>query len=161
MNQNISGCDAAIQTLLDKQEIYEVLVNYCNGMDRRDDSLLRSVFHPDATISYGLFDGKASKFCDWSMAEATKYKFTKHSLSNVLIKVEGDGAQSEVYASAFHRIEKDGEKYDLVASGRYNDRFERRNGVWKIATRRAISDYVRCDPSTEEFAATVGDVKAR
>jgi len=38
---------AAVQTLLDKQEVYELLMRYCRAIDRCDEPLLRSVYHPD------------------------------------------------------------------------------------------------------------------
>ena len=37
-----------IQKLIDKQEIYEVLTRYCQGVDRCDVELIKSVYHEDA-----------------------------------------------------------------------------------------------------------------
>jgi hypothetical protein len=35
----------------------------------------------------------------------------------------------------------DGNAYEIVVGGRYLDHVERRNGIWKIKTRRLIFDY--------------------
>ena len=39
---------SALQILLDKQEIHEVIMRYCRAIDRCDEELLSSVYHPDA-----------------------------------------------------------------------------------------------------------------
>ena len=49
--------DLAVQLLLDKQEIYEVILRYCRGIDRLDEELLLSVFHPDAYADFGTLKG--------------------------------------------------------------------------------------------------------
>jgi hypothetical protein len=36
---------AVLQSLADKQAIYEVLLRYCRGIDRIDMDLVRSAFH--------------------------------------------------------------------------------------------------------------------
>ena len=45
--------ERALRVLLDKQEIHEVLMRYCRGIDRCDAELLHSVYHPDATDDHG------------------------------------------------------------------------------------------------------------
>ena len=53
---------AALQRLLDKQEIYEVLCRYCRGIDRLDEPLVRSCYHPDAVDNHGLYNGSVDHF---------------------------------------------------------------------------------------------------
>jgi len=36
----------------DKQELYEVLLRYCRGLDRVDMNLVRGAFHADAWIQF-------------------------------------------------------------------------------------------------------------
>jgi hypothetical protein len=38
-----------------------------------------------------------------------------------------------------------------VLGGRYVDRFERRDGEWRIAARITVHDWSRIDPVTENF----------
>ena len=40
--------DSQLQELLDKQALYEVVARYCRGVDRADEELVRSAYHPDA-----------------------------------------------------------------------------------------------------------------
>jgi hypothetical protein len=39
----------------------------------------------------------------------------------------------------------------MIAAGRYLDRFERRNGEWKIAHRQACYDWNSSVPSTDSW----------
>jgi hypothetical protein len=150
MGQKVEG-KTALQILLDKQEIYEVLLRYCRGIDRLDESLLRSVYHPDATDDHGLFKGKASDFIDWALEYfRTKMKLTWHVIMNVLIEVEGDVAYSEAYSVAYHRV-KEQKEFDWIVGGRFVDRFERRKGAWKISQRRLVFEWSRKEPATEEL----------
>ena len=52
-----SDLDPRLAGLLDKQEIEEVVLRYCRGIDRRDFDLVRSCYHPDARDRHGSFDG--------------------------------------------------------------------------------------------------------
>ena len=147
----------AVRALLDKQEIHEVLMRYCRGIDRCDAELLHSVYHPDATDDHGLFKGKAADFIPWAIKSLARDENTSHYIANELIEVEGDIARCESYFFAVHRRrEKDGTTADLTFAGRYVDRFERRQGLWKIAHRQVVFDRSRIDPvgrtfSTEEY----------
>jgi ketosteroid isomerase-like protein len=158
-NRSFKVRDDSLRNLLDKQEIYELLVRYCRAIDRCDEQLLRSVYHPDATDLHGVFDGTASDFCSWVIPALRKLKKTTHRISNVIIEVDGEIAFSEAYFVAFHRFAKEGKDYDVLVGGRYLDRFERRNGIWKIAHRQVVFDWNRKDLSTEEWGSgfMIGD----
>jgi hypothetical protein len=41
---------------------------------------------------------------------------------------------------------------DLTFGGRYVDRFERQEGVWKIAHRQVILEWSRLDPVEESYS---------
>lgn len=148
--ENISR---ALRELLDKQEIHEVLMRYCRGIDRCDEELLRGVYHPDAADNHGLFVGKAADFIPWALKGLERDLNTKHYVTNELIELHGDIAYVESYVLAVHhRVAKEGGLVGLVIAGRYIDRFERRGGVWKIADRKVISDWGRIDPVEKSFS---------
>src|SRR5262249_58000121 len=65
-----------------------------------------------------------------------------HMVTSQLIEIDGDVAASEAYFFASH-VERVGEE-DLVLQsiGRYLDRFERRDGEWRIARRTILSEIV-------------------
>ena len=78
-------------------------------------------------------------------------------IGQVNIDVEGDIAFGEVYFQAFHRIVVDGAERDLFISGRYVDRYEKRNGHWKIAFRSEVNDWARNDPATDDYFTATPD----
>ncbi len=142
-----------VRELADKQEIHEVLMRYCRGIDRCDAELLRSVYHSDATDNHGLFVGKAADFIPWALKGLARDLNTKHYICNELIELAGDVAHVESYLLAVHhRMAKEGGLVDLVMAGRYVDRFERRAGQWKIADRKVILDWARIDPVEKSFS---------
>jgi len=138
-----------LRALTDREEIRDVLARYFRGVDRADWELVRACYHDDALDQHGpLFDGKASDFVDWVSAWLPqRFAMTMHVGGQSLIDLDGDVAQSETYAVAFHRThpDEDGVASDLTVAARLLDRFERRDGVWRIAHRRLIDDWVRFD----------------
>ena len=56
----------ALQTLIDKQALHELVLRYCRACDRRDFVLLRSLYHDDAIDDHGaMFCGSADEFLVW------------------------------------------------------------------------------------------------
>ena len=143
--------DQAIQQLLDKQAIHEVLMRFCRGIDRRDEDLLRSVFHPDAWDEHGVFDGNALEFAHLSIDMLLQFTATSHMIMNEYVELDGDRAYAESYVLACHRSERDGRKIDMTMGARYVDRFERRGGQWRIAHRAVVHDWNREQEVTAEW----------
>ncbi|NWK99155.1 hypothetical protein DM806_26550 [Sphingobium lactosutens] len=136
----MSGND--IDTLLSKQACTELVHKLARGLDRCDKPLLLSLFHADATDDHGGFKGSAAEFVDWALGVLVTMERTQHLIGNVLVDVQGDHAVSEAYFMANHDMaDADGKPVRMIAAGRYLDRFERRDGVWKIAHRHAVYDW--------------------
>ena len=90
--------DPRLQALLDKQEIEEVVLRYCRGIDRRDFDLVRSCYHSDAQDHHGSFDGTVDEFVTWVDGLTSRYRWTTHLVGNVLIDLADDGvAACETY----------------------------------------------------------------
>jgi SnoaL-like protein len=134
----------AVQAMLDRHEIDEVLLRYCRACDQVDEGLLRSVFHPDASVEYeGLVGGNVHDTIPTMLKMRRRFLLTMHVLSNVSIEVDGNTARSESYVMAHHRFQRDGAQYEWVAGGRYLDRHERRDGLWAIAHRQTLIFWMR------------------
>jgi SnoaL-like domain len=148
---------AVLQHLLDRQAISEVLYLYCRACDRADEVLLRGCFHPDSTHRHGGFEGLSADFCGFTMKIIGRAKVTKHVLTNVSIEIDGDRAWSEAHYSAYHRTvrREDGTEEDNFSGGRYLDRFERREGRWRIAARIGLIDYERFQAPTDRGLAAL------
>lgn len=131
-----------IETLLAKQACTELVYSLARGLDRCDRGLLLSLFHADATDDHGGFKGSAVDFVDWALGLLATMERTQHLIGNVLIDVQGDQAVGESCFMANHDMtDADGRPVRMIAAGRYLDRFERRDGEWKIAHRHAVYDW--------------------
>jgi hypothetical protein len=144
--------DPGLHRLLDEADIRRVLQRYSRAIDRMDWELLRSCYHPGAVDEHGSFHGPVDEFVDWVRPRLEEYDWTKHFLGNQLIELDGDVAWSETYCLAFHRVPAaDGRPpLDRLVSVRYVDRFERRDGEWRIAHRVTVYEPGRIDPVVEE-----------
>jgi hypothetical protein len=136
--------EAGLQQLLDKQAIREATLRYCRGVDRCDPELIASAFHPDAVESHGGYHGDIPGFLEWLLPKLrANHYVTTHLIANQLIELELDVAFSEAYLVAFHRSLLEGADVEWVFGGRYVDRFERRGGDWRIASRVLVHDWSR------------------
>lgn len=136
-----------LDELLDKQEVYDVLVRYCRGIDRTDEELVRSCYHTDAYDDHGMFQGPAADFAAYAVENLRTMQRTMHCIHNVAISIVGSSAASEAYCIAYHRMtSRDGSEADHVVGIRYVDRFERRDGgPWLIAHRTVVYEWSRID----------------
>lgn len=139
--------DPRLQTLLDKQDIYELMCRYCRGVDRMDLALVRDCFWPgaiDVHVGQGgrLWTGTADEFFDDNWAFFGEFTASQHHLCNMLIEVEGDRAIAETYQFSFYwREPGDNPAWNRQNSNRYVDRFERRDGEWRISRREFIRNF--------------------
>ncbi len=125
--------DPAIQNLIDRQAIHDAMIRYGRGVDRGDPDLIRSVHHPDAFFDHGNFAGAPEDFVKWLLPFHDEGQIsTQHHLTSHSCELDGDTAHAETYF-LFNARNRDETVW--LAGGRYIDRFERRNGEWKIAMR--------------------------
>ncbi|MEA2170086.1 MAG: hypothetical protein QOF76_3386 [Solirubrobacteraceae bacterium] len=139
-----------LQELNDERAITRVLLDYCRAVDRGDIDLLKTVYHDDAMELRGVFEGPASTFVGFVAASVEAGQEMSHATSNFRIDLDGDAADVESYVVATITLtHPDGDKVHEVLGARFLDRFERRDGHWRIAVRRTIFDWSRTDPVTE------------
>ena len=138
----------------DKIEIMDLSANYMRGLDRLDGELERSVFWDDAFCSYGIYEGGPDGFVEYCQKALVSHASNHHFIGQVNIELDGDEAFGEVYYQAFHRVRNaDDEDRDLFISGRYVDRYERREGTWRIAYRSELVDWVREEAAADSWFA--------
>ena len=146
------------QTLLDQMAIRDLVMRYCRGCDRRDFALVRGLYHDDAIDDHGaMFKGTPDEFVAWLPTAMAPWELTIHSISNSLIVVDGDYAEGEHHARAYHRTHAPGRK-EYIVYGRYLDKYERRDGEWKFSHRSLVFDHgVVREIDEESFAQLSGD----
>jgi len=125
--------------MLDKQDIIDCLTRYTRGMDRLDRELLLSAYHPDALDHHGDLVRSPIEFWDYYSDWHRQYnRAHHHSISNFTIELAGDSAHVETYW-LFQAVNVD--ESTTLHGGRYIDRFEKREGQWKIAVRACIMEW--------------------
>ncbi|MER2519681.1 MAG: nuclear transport factor 2 family protein [Bdellovibrionales bacterium] len=146
---------ARLQTLVDTQEIEQVLATFAHGLDRLEENTLRGAIHSDASFDLGpgLFQGTASDYIGWILGVLHGVKSSHHLLGQSRIEISGDAALVETYFHTHYRIEKPIGREDVFLGGRLLDRFERRpsGGAWKIAHRKQIQDWARTEAVSDIF----------
>jgi hypothetical protein len=133
-----------IDQLLARAEINDVLQRYVRGIDRVDMEVVSSCYHPGAYDDHGQFQGTVEEFTEWLSGRLGRHEATTHFLSTPLIRFTGDDiAQVDTYCInyAVAKPHEDGTAMVTTAELRYLDRFERRDGRWLIAHRRAVHDW--------------------
>jgi hypothetical protein len=137
--------DPELQQLLDKQAITERIYDYGRSMDRLDAELGKAVFHDDAPADYGaqMFQGTGHGFVDMCMAVHPSFHSHSHQFSNIRIWIDGaDKARSETYCDVtLRRFDEQSVAQDIRNLGRYIDRWEKRDGAWRIAERKFVLDF--------------------
>jgi hypothetical protein len=137
-----------LDLLLAKDAIADVAKRYCRGIDRCDADLVRSAYHPDAFDDHGTFKGNAWEFAGYATAALRqRYRATMHAITNHSIDVDlaAGTATGEVYTLAYHLRREDGsdDGRDVIDAwwGRYLDRYECRDGDWRIAHRVCVHEW--------------------
>ena len=132
-----------LQTLLDKQALHDLVMRYCRCMDRRDFAQARTLYHDDAIEDRGgIFSGTIDEFIAWLPQVTPQFELTTHRIFNTLFVIDGDKAEGELYCEAYHRT-KGPDAQEMIVGGRYIDRYERRDDVWKFSYRTSTTD--RCE----------------
>jgi hypothetical protein len=130
---------ARLETLADRQEILDCLTRALRAIDRFDKELFLTCYHPDAVLDAGGFLNSPSAVYDGAADLHEKGQFsTIHNLLNHSCEIDGDTAHTETYL-LYTGVNRDHTNW--IAGGRYLDRFERRDGKWKIAFRYTLIEW--------------------
>lgn len=120
------------------------------GIDRNDGDLCQDAFWPDALVDHGhsKFKGDAigKLFSDVSKHNTHRQV---HYIMNLVIELNGDLATSEAQSWYCAETERNMVPHLISRSIRYVDRWERRDGEWRIFHRQLIENWNRVDPVIE------------
>lgn len=141
-----------LQMLIDHFDIREVIEAYVDGCDRADTAAVKDVYHPDSWDDHGPMKMPGHEFAETCVQSLIdNWRTCNHLLGQSRIRVDADEAGAETYFFAsLTRDTEAGAMLDQMV-GRYIDRFERRDGVWRIKDRRCISEWSSSGPLGEDF----------
>jgi hypothetical protein len=138
-----------ISRLAAMEAIRQAVARYARGVDRLDVALMQSAYWPDAIDDHGVYVGDAMAFCERVVATHARYESTMHCNMNHAIEIDDDGrtARGEIYNMTFLlRRDEDGTPIVDHWMGRYLDRYECRDGDWRIAHRVCVHEWTRSSP---------------
>jgi hypothetical protein len=172
----MTDLERELRVLLDKQALGELLIRYARGIDRWDQELVVACFHPDAFLHYNTYQGNAVEFYEalfsrtGTVAGQSGVPRGQHVVTNALFDVRRDVAYGESYLEARRAGVGDrragaesaptGPGFPIERIGRFIDRFERREGEWRIASRRVAMEWMPEEAEAyrlENFAPTRTD----
>ena len=145
----MSGIETELQALLDKQAIRECLHRYVRGMDRQDFEMALSAWNPGGRAKYedavyeGSESGDPEAFMRFAAMAHQDFECFTHQLTNVLIRVDGETAESEAYllqVLIIGRTKSSSEFVLRLHTGRYLDRWSKIRGARGIDERLYVQD---------------------
>lgn len=153
LETRLTALDPQVQYLKDRKEIFDAMKRYTRGADRHDKELTASAFWPEATIGVGTPMSR-DEYVEWEETTLAGYAAHQHHVTGQTVEIDGDTAHVESYVVYFLVPRDRGadaagaatlgralttEKTRL-GSGRYIERWERRDGEWRILVREYVED---------------------
>lgn len=145
---DISSCSPLAGEILDlmsaERAIGQQLHVYCRAVDRLDAELLKTIWHPDGTVDYGVPElrGAASDVAERIIEIHTRWAYHQHQYANPIIEIDGDHAASECCMMVLLRSLPDaaGRVIDSHYRSRILDRWSCRYGRWGLDHRLLVPD---------------------
>ncbi|MEZ5737653.1 MAG: nuclear transport factor 2 family protein [Novosphingobium sp.] len=148
-----SSVEERLQRIEDIEAIRGLLSQIARGIDRFDGELLAEAIHADAIIDMGgAAPISGSAFASALKPPAEPRPGRMHIITNERIDITGDNAESETYILSCQDMLAGEVRKTRLRAGRYLDRFERRDGGWKLSARTLIDEWSRIDEVTEAIS---------
>jgi len=122
--------------LMDRQAILDCIASHDRGHDRHDSQMLTAVYHDDGFDEHGNAVNAGPNYAEWiNPVHAAGSQNHLHNITTHTCEIDGDVAHAESYVLVT-LLNHDGQTARFI-NGRYLDRLEKRDGVWRIAVRRS------------------------
>jgi ketosteroid isomerase-like protein len=123
--------------LRDRQEISNLIYEYCRALDAMELDALVALFTPDCVVDYGpQIRSEGATALRRDLARMWRWARTSHHSGGVQISFDDlDSAVVCSYVLAWHEA-PDGSTATMM--GQYHDRVRRTASGWRIASRRQV-----------------------
>jgi hypothetical protein len=154
LDARVAALEADVASMATYQEIWENELEYTRGLDRHDETLERAVFWPDAAISYGNLVAY-EELASWANASHASSAAHQHHVTGLTLDVDGAIAHEEGYILYSSDVQRD-QSHDTagtptpgrvvagslatLGTGRYVNRYERRDGDWRMIVHEYVHD---------------------
>lgn len=135
-----------LEELEARTAIEDCLKRFARAVDRQDWALARGLYHDGAFDDHGFFKGAPDAFLAHIARMHEHQDHSMHFNTNVLIEFQtSERAFVETYVLVLQRFRPGAPNVPAgskglrnLASARYLDRFELRNGEWRVAHRTLV-----------------------
>jgi hypothetical protein len=138
-----SSDEQLLRELRAEREIARVVQEYGRGVDEGDFERVRACFHEDATITYGSRKpGRRDEIVAWLEKVRPLIAGWHHYFGAPIVDLrlaDGEGtadAQTWCINVLSYLPDDEGRAVQQIVGLLYTDRFELRDGAWRIASRR-------------------------
>lgn len=154
LEERLAGLEAAVHEVATFRAVLDNELQYTRGLDRHDEELIRDAYWPNAAVTYGIRRA-VEELGPWANATHATRAAHQHHVTGLSLDVEADMAHEEGYILFSADLQRDvsfdtagmptpgrvvaGSKATL-GTGRYVNRYERRNGEWKMAVHEYVHD---------------------
>lgn len=154
LDARLTKLEADVASLATYQAIWENELEYTRGLDRHDETLERNVFWPDARISYGRLV-PYDELATWANASHANAAAHQHHVTGLTLDVDGATAHEEGYILYSSDAQRDTSRdtpgtptpgrvvagsMATLGTGRYVNRYELRNGDWRMIVHEYVHD---------------------
>ena len=140
----------ALQAVVDRQEIVDVLVSYAVSMDTHDWDGLARCFTEDAVADFGSLGPPmygASGIRDELRAICEPMDASFHLVGNHVIELDGDSASARSYLIAQHVLREALGGPIFHVAGTYHDDLIRTSDGWRITNKRLVAAWTDGNPT--------------
>ena len=140
IHDELEGLRRDLRYVKDRIAILDCVAHQARGHDRHDAELMKSAYHDDGVDEHGPAVNAGRAYGEWANeTHAAAFVDHLHNITTHTCEIDGDVAHCESYVIGTMRF-RDGATIGLMG-GRYLDRLERRDGVWRIAVRRCTIEW--------------------
>ena len=154
LETELAELEAELAPVADYLAIFDNEHKYTRGLDRHDEALINDVFWPDARVSYGALVSM-DEMAAWANAGHEDSAAHQHFVTGLTLDIDGDTAHEEGYIYYSSDMPRD-TSFDSIGrptpgravagslttfgTGRYVNRYERRDGEWRMIVHEYVHD---------------------
>jgi hypothetical protein len=154
LDARVAALEADVADMAAYQAIWENELEYTRGLDRHDATLENGVFWPDAAISYGNLVA-VEDLASWANALHANTAAHQHHVTGLTLDVDGNDAHEEGYIFFSSDQARDKSRdtagaptpgrvvagsFATFGTGRYVNRYQRRDGDWRMIVHEYVHD---------------------
>lgn len=135
IEQAFEKLKARVEYIEDRQSILDCIQRESRARDRQDTEQIAGCWWDEGQDEHGPIITCAPDYPERANAgHRALFNMTSHNITNHLCEIEGDTAYCESYViGGLYWLDN---KTTTIAFGRYLDQLEKRNGEWRLLTRR-------------------------